>query len=214
MKRTCVATILPLGLFFPILGGNLKVVANAIPLSNAQLSDKAVGQTAVDSDLGSGREGSESKGKSGASAGVDTLTSRNSEQADRQSLPLVTALLGKWTTNDGKTEYYFAPGQVTVVNQVEELNPIEEELPGEAGRSLEEQLLQPEQQIIQVMKYEIVSVDEANGTVQLKIKTPLNWLEERTLKFTPNRQVLTEFMDLFGHDLSSEWTYVGQQQQP
>jgi hypothetical protein len=58
----------------------------------------------------------------------------------------------------------------------------------------------------------VVMVNEAERVVRLKLDAPLNWLQGMTLRLTPDRQRLTELLDVAGHDLSSQWNYVSEQQ--
>lgn len=110
----------------------------------------------------------------------------------RPSLSLKEALLGTWSVDNGRRLYYFAPDQVTIVIQI--------------GQSA--------QPITQVLPYEVLDVDEATGMLRLKIETPLNWAEVRTLRFAPDRQGVLEQLSIVGQNLSSEWTYAGQAQMP
>jgi hypothetical protein len=105
---------------------------------------------------------------------------------------LKEALLGTWSVDNGRRLYYFAPDQVTIVIQI--------------GQSA--------QPITQVLPYEVLDVDEATGMLRLKIETPLNWAEVRTLRFAPDRQGVLEQLSIVGQNLSSEWTYAGQAQMP
>jgi hypothetical protein len=126
----------------------------------------------------------------------------NSTVLESRPSSLRDALLGEWVTNGGRTQYYFTPDQVTVVNQFSG-DPLQLE-PG----------LQQGHQVTQVMTYEVMVVNDTSSVVRLRIATPLNWAAVRTLQFSPNRQTLTELLEIPGQDLSSEWTYVGQQQLP
>lgn len=133
------------------------------------------------------------------SAPSPILTGRLQPPDPRQQATLLQALLGHWTTNHGQTQYFFSPQQVTIVNQ--------------ASSVVHPSAVVPDA-IVQVMSYEIVAIDEASGTVKLKIDTPLDWLELRMLQFTPNRQSLMESIDFLGHQIESEWSYVSNVQQP
>jgi hypothetical protein len=125
-------------------------------------------------------------------------------QMGRRSLPFLQSLLGQWATNGGKTHYYIAAHQITVINLLD--NALEN------GRSPQPSL--PSRQVVQVMKYEVMMVNEPEQVVRLKVQAPLNWLDTMTLRLAPNRQAITELLNIAGHDLSSEWVYVGEQQQP
>lgn len=133
----------------------------------------------------------------------DLVTRNDSTSAMRFLLPLNEALLGRWVTNNGRTEYYFAPDQVTVINRFQ-------------GDRPDDSFFQQTHQITQVMTYHILGVSEPDGVLQIKIETPLKWASLRTLKFDPNRQTLTELLEVpgYGLDLNNEWVYLGQQEQP
>lgn len=135
-----------------------------------------------------------------AKSQAELLAARN--QSIRQTLPLIEALLGQWSSNDGRTQYYFTANQVTVVNWLTN---------GQAANTHE---LRLDRSIIQVMNYQVVNVDETNAIVRIRFETPLNWVEERLLRFTANRQTLTEWLDIMGHRISDQWVYVGQRQEP
>ncbi|HEY9644236.1 MAG TPA: hypothetical protein V6C57_27325 [Coleofasciculaceae cyanobacterium] len=122
----------------------------------------------------------------------------------RRSLPVLQSLLGQWTTNGGRTHYYLAANQITVINLLG--NALKND-PSVSSAT-------PPRQVVQVMKYEVMTVSEPEQVVRLKVQAPLDWLDTMTLRLAPNRQAITELLNIAGHDLSSEWIYVGDQQQP
>jgi hypothetical protein len=122
----------------------------------------------------------------------------------RSALPVLQSLLGQWVTNGGKTRYYIAADQITVINLLG--NALQNEQSSQPSG--------PNHQVVQVMKYEVMTVNEPEQVVRLKVQAPLNWLDTMTLRLAPNRRAITDLLNIAGHDLSSEWIYVGEQQQP
>jgi len=90
---------------------------------------------------------------------------------ERQSLPVLQAILGQWTVNSGRIYASFNSSQSDRAGQVDP-----------AAQTL-------------------VSGQTA------RMQAPIKWLNVMTLKLTANRHVLTEFLDMAGHNLSSEWVY-------
>lgn len=132
-----------------------------------------------------------------ASLPQPTLSAASS-QSLRRALALPAALLGHWETDDGRTRYYFGSDHVTVINQVPSFA---------MGQSAP-------RQITQVLKYQVLSIDETRGIVRLAIETPLSWATNRMLQFDANHLGLTELMSVAGHTFNSQWTYVDSQQTP
>jgi hypothetical protein len=130
-----------------------------------------------------------------ADAVLSAARTPSTSSSTRVSYPLPEALLGHWVTNDGRTHYYFSADELIIVNWLENHN--QEAIPYK-----------------QTIPYNITAINEGENRVRLEVATRLGWAQSRLLHFAPDRQALTESMNILGHSYRTAWTYVGSQQQP
>lgn len=131
------------------------------------------------------------------------VQARSEVQADafriRQSLPVLQAILRR-TSNRGRI-YPLTGDRPTAISLLGNAF--------ESGRSPQSSM--PPRQIMQAVKSKVITVSEAR-VVQLG--APLGWLQTMTLKFGPDRQALTPFLDAASYGFSREWAGSSDRQRP